>query len=114
MLTYTLLIHADNFHLLPQGGPASEPRYIIQRFNNPNQRLHAESSAATQQDDIPTTSGDTIWVAEFGPSRSSQFGLMFHTTIGAGTSNEQKWYLRADGLGGSANLVRSDHVRLKS
>ena len=99
--TVTMKCHnTGNFFLLPQGGPC----YIIQRINNPNQRLHAENTTAIRQEDIPTTSGDTIWVAE-STTNSSQLGLKFYTTTGA-----QRWYLRADGFSGSVDLVRSDHV----
>ena len=105
------LFPTDNFHLIHQGGPSNAPRYLIQRINNQNQRLHANSTTtATQQADIPTTSAATIWVAEIPSNNSTQFGLKFYTEIILGPNDVQRWYLRANAFGTSVDLVRSDDV----
>ena len=95
---------ADNFHVKLLG---VSDQYHIQRYNNQSHKLQpANGGSEVCHQAIPTSSTTTVWVAERGPSGSSQSGVKLSTTNNSGT----KWYLRALFLGGAADLVCSDHV----
>ena len=99
---------ADNFHLAHQGGTVTQPHYHIQRYNDQDEilKLQAASGSSTCIQSIPTSSADTIWVAELGDDGDSQSGIKLSTT----TSTGDKWYLRADPFANSAHLACPNHI----
>ena len=97
---------ADNFEVKHQGGTASQPRYYIQRYNNPLlQKLQApDKSSDCFQTNITTDSTETTWFAEQGENGNSESGIKLYTVTGNGTE-EIRWYLRVDAFDASVSLV---------